>query len=70
MANTTAVKDPVCGMDIDVDCAAAKSEHKGQTYYFCCSACKAKFDEAPESVLRESGDKGKSGGCGSGCGCG
>jgi len=70
MANTTVVKDPVCGMDVDVNSAATKSDYKGQTYYFCCLGCKAKFDAAPESTLRESGDKAKSGGCGSGCGCG
>ncbi len=29
MANTTMVKDVVCGMDIDVDSAAAKNDYKG-----------------------------------------
>ncbi len=70
MANTTMVKDVVCGMDIDVDSAAAKSDYKGQTYYFCSLGCKTKFEATPESTLRDSGEKGKSGGCGSGCGCG
>jgi hypothetical protein len=28
-------KDPVCGMDIKEDEAAARYEYKGQTYYFC-----------------------------------
>jgi YHS domain-containing protein len=40
-------KDPVCGMTIDEKKAAGKSEYKGQTYYFCASACKAKFDADP-----------------------
>jgi hypothetical protein len=30
MKNTTAVKDPVCGMDIETATAAGRSEHKGQ----------------------------------------
>ena len=64
MANTTVVKDPVCGMDVDAGSAAAKSDHKGQTYYFCSLGCKTKFDAAPESTVRESGGKAKSGGCG------
>jgi len=51
MAKTTVVKDSVCGMDIDIDSATAKSEYKGQTYYFCCQSCKTKFDEAPEPFL-------------------
>ena len=67
-ANTTVVKDPVYGIDIDVNSASAKSDYKGQTYYFCCLGCKAKFDADPEATLRESGDKAKTGGCGSGCG--
>ena len=28
-------KDPVCGMDVDIKTAPAKSEYKGKTYYFC-----------------------------------
>lgn len=70
MTNTTMVKDVVCGMDIDVDSASSKSDYQGQNYYFCSLDCKTKFDAAPESILRESEEKGKSGGCGSGCGCG
>jgi Cu+-exporting ATPase len=47
----TTVKDPVCGMDIDVATAAGKSEHNGQTYYFCSLGCKKSFDENPEKYL-------------------
>ena len=38
--STTAVKDPVCGMDVETATAAGRTEHKGQTYYFCGSKCK------------------------------
>jgi Cu+-exporting ATPase len=45
------VKDPVCGMDIDPDGAAAKTEYKGQTYYFCSAACHDKFKAEPEKYI-------------------
>ncbi len=44
---TTSVQDPVCGMEIDPAKAAGQSEYEGQTYYFCSTACKGKFDAAP-----------------------
>ncbi len=47
MKATTAVKDLVCGMDIDTATAAGRTEYKGQTYYFCASKCKEKFDLDP-----------------------
>jgi P-type Cu+ transporter len=48
---TTTVRDPVCGMDIDPNTAAGKSEYKGQTYYFCSPGCKKSFDKEPEKYL-------------------
>jgi len=47
-------KDPVCGMEVDEKKAAAKSEHKRETYYFCCPACKKAFDKEPEKYLKAS----------------
>lgn len=41
------VKDPVCGMTIDKDDAAATAEHQGQTYYFCAPGCKTAFGKNP-----------------------
>ena len=41
------VKDPVCGMTIDENTAAGKSEYNGQTYYFCAPICKTRFDQDP-----------------------
>jgi Cu+-exporting ATPase len=64
MNTTTAVKDPVCGMDVEVATAAGRTEHKGQTYYFCGSMCKEKFDLSPEQYLGKSAETAKSGhGC-------
>jgi P-type Cu+ transporter len=60
----TAVKDPVCGMDVEMATAAGQTEHKGQTYYFCGSKCKEKFDLNPEQYLGKSAGKPQSGyGC-------
>jgi len=41
-------KDPVCGMEVDPQKAAAQSSYKGQVIYFCALGCKAKFDADPE----------------------
>lgn len=41
------VKDVVCGMDVDPDTAAAKSDYQGVTYYFCAEGCKQEFDANP-----------------------
>lgn len=46
------VKDLVCGMMIDPETAAAKSEYKGKTYYFCAKGCKMAFDKNPEKYLQ------------------
>ncbi|HEY76109.1 MAG TPA: YHS domain-containing protein [Thermoflexia bacterium] len=45
------VKDPVCGMMVDPEKAPAKTEYKGQTYYFCAPGCKAAFEKDPEKYL-------------------
>jgi Cu+-exporting ATPase len=37
------VKDPVCGMEIDVENAAASEEHDGHTFYFCSEGCHRAF---------------------------
>lgn len=47
------VKDVVCGMMIDPETAAATSEYKGRTYYFCARGCKVAFDKDPENYLKE-----------------
>jgi Cu+-exporting ATPase len=61
MTNTTAVKDFVCGMDINTANAAGQTDYKGQTYYFCGSTCKVKFDLNPEQYLGKSAGTPKSG---------
>jgi YHS domain-containing protein len=46
-------KDPVCGMQVDEKKAAGTSEYKGQTYYFCATACKTKFDQNPAAYVKQ-----------------
>ena len=53
-------RDPICGMQVEEQNAAGKSEHKGQTYYFCSAGCKAKFDANPEQYASD----GQTGGSG------
>ncbi len=46
-------KDPVCGMNVEENKAAATSSYKGQTYYFCAKVCKKSFDKDPEKYLNK-----------------
>lgn len=42
------VTDPVCGMNLNGERAAAQEEYKGWTYFFCSNACHHLFTLAPE----------------------
>ena len=44
-------KDVVCGMDVPEDKAAATSDYKGKTYYFCSEYCRTAFEKDPEKYL-------------------
>jgi Cu+-exporting ATPase len=44
--------DPVCKMDVDPKKAAAQSNYKGQTVYFCAVGCKEKFDADPGKYIK------------------
>lgn len=41
------VKDPVCGMMIEPETAAAREDHDGRTFYFCSVACHEAFLNDP-----------------------
>jgi P-type Cu+ transporter len=43
--------DPVCGMQVDTDTAQWKTEHDGQTYYFCSKGCMLEFNDDPHKYL-------------------
>ena len=47
---TTTATDPVCGMEVNREVAAAAgltSDHDGETYFFCGRGCKLDFEEDP-----------------------
>ena len=46
-------KDPVCGMEIEEQAAAATRTFGGQTYYFCSKGCAKQFDADPAAYLRQ-----------------
>ena len=39
--------DPVCGMSVDPEQSAHRSEYQGRISYFCCAGCKRKFEHNP-----------------------
>jgi len=38
-------------MEVDETQAKDRSSYQGQTYFFCSTACREEFDEAPEDYL-------------------
>ena len=45
------VEDPVYGKSDDPETPSCKSEHRGQTYYFCSLQCKQLFDAEPREYI-------------------
>jgi P-type Cu+ transporter len=45
------VTDPVCGMTVEPETAAAAWEYRGETYYFCSVGCFERFRDDPEQFL-------------------
>lgn len=52
------VRDPVCGMTVDLETASFSMEYRDQHYFFCSLHCMERFQEEPESFL-PSGDGGQ-----------
>jgi Cu+-exporting ATPase len=50
-AEATAI-DPVCGMTVRTEGAKHVTTHAGETYYFCCAGCRAKFEADPARYLK------------------
>lgn len=46
------VNDLVCGMQIDQKTASAKTQIRGQTYYFCSADCHRKFAAEPQKYAK------------------
>ena len=39
------VRDPICGMTVDTERAAARGVYGGETVYFCSVPCKKAYDQ-------------------------
>lgn len=46
--------DPVCGMPVLAEAAAARREAAGVVFYFCSTECASRFEEAPTGRKRDS----------------
>ena len=49
------VRDPVCGMMVDVATAQHRATVRGREYFFCCGGCKQRFVAAPDKFLDAGG---------------
>ena len=47
--------DPVCGMTVEREKAAAMLEWNGTTYYFCARGCRDEFTQSPSKFLKKDG---------------
>ena len=47
------VQDPVCGMMIEPDEAAARETRNGETFYFCSVLCQRAFQQDPDRYSKE-----------------
>jgi YHS domain-containing protein len=50
--------DPVCGMKVDTESAAARSSISGTEYVFCSTACHRTFEAHPEQFVAGGKSKG------------
>lgn len=51
---SAAAIDPVCGMSVVPESAAAHFDFGGTRYFFCCTACQERFVREPERYLKRS----------------
>jgi YHS domain-containing protein len=47
--------DPVCGMKVTGEVAQSRllSNYKSETYHFCSTECKQKFDDNPDRYIHK-----------------
>ncbi|WP_404404007.1 heavy metal translocating P-type ATPase [Pelagibacterium halotolerans] len=45
------VRDPVCGMTVDLAAGKPSVQHNGHTYHFCSESCRTKFQNDPDAYL-------------------
>jgi Cu+-exporting ATPase len=59
-SSAIAVRDPVCGMEVDPHTTAHRATYDGQAHYFCSSGCRDKFVAAPSTYVTRDGGPSKS----------
>ena len=60
-APADSVKDPVCGMTVDLKSPnIEKSSYRGVAYYFCSESCRKSFEANPEKYIQKSAETGRS----------
>src|SRR5688572_28320110 len=45
-------RDPVCGMMVDPEGAAGRTEYQDKTYYFCATSCLQRFRAEPGKYVK------------------
>jgi len=50
-ARAEAVRDPVCGMQVDPAATPHHTEHQGQVFHFCAARCRERFIADPRRFL-------------------
>jgi P-type Cu+ transporter len=45
------VRDPVCGMTVDLGAGKPRAEHGGRIFHFCSAGCRTKFMAEPDAYL-------------------
>lgn len=44
-------KDPVCGMEVNINSSTSKTIYNGVEYYFCAPGCLKQFEKNPETFV-------------------
>jgi Cu+-exporting ATPase len=54
-ASSTALRDPVCGRQVDQPDERLRSQYADVSYVFCSQACRDRFDEQPDIFTAQPG---------------
>ncbi len=53
MSTTPELRDPVCGVKLNQTADLVRTNYDGNTYIFCSTGCKDKFDANPHLYVHE-----------------
>ncbi len=57
MAEDLMVEDPVCGKELDPECAAASVRYNGEEWFFCSEACRDLFQKSPRLYVENAAEE-------------